>query len=61
VWDWAFPKQSVLSQNLLFLLEKSNKSMKKYKKQIGRFPDVQGHVPKYRELHLIRVPSLLPT
>jgi len=24
---------------LLFLLEKSNKSMKKYKKQIGPFPD----------------------
>jgi len=31
-----------LVANLLFLLEKSNKSMKKYKKQIGRFPDEVG-------------------
>ena len=35
----GFSKQSGLSQNLLFLLEKSNKGMKKYKKQIRRFPD----------------------
>jgi len=32
VEDWAFPKQSILSQILLFLLEKSDKSTKKYKK-----------------------------
>jgi len=32
VWDWAFSKQSVLLENLLFLLGKSNKSMKKYQK-----------------------------
>jgi len=40
VEDWAFPKQPILSQILLFLLEKSDKSMKKHKKQIRGFPDV---------------------
>jgi len=32
VEDWAFPKLSILFQNLLFLLAKSMKSTKKYEK-----------------------------